>query len=127
MDGSACASDYCPGAASTGRIIWCFAITVAAVLLYLCCAWQSRALSCSPLRCFFCRTAPHSEIALEAIPSVLESTTGQSGSCTVCLDEVTALQSAVRLECGHTFHAECIMSWLSHNTTCPNCRALAVP
>ena len=32
--------------------------------------------------------------------------------------------SSFTLPCGHTFHIACIIPWLAHNPTCPNCREL---
>ena len=118
-------------AVSVGRIVWCFAITAAAVLLYLYCAWRSGAPCCAPRRCTSRRRRGSEVVVVEApewAPEwAPECTIGESGSCTVCLDEVDLLQSAVRLPCGHVFHSECILPWVSRAATCPNCRALATP
>lgn len=41
-------------------------------------------------------------------------------TCAICLDTV---DSAHRLECGHAFHAACLISWLRQgNLSCPCCR-----
>ena len=41
-------------------------------------------------------------------------------TCPICLDTV---DNAHRLECGHAFHAACLISWLRQgNLSCPCCR-----
>lgn len=42
--------------------------------------------------------------------------------CSICLSD-TAHQQVKKLPCGHTYHAECIDTWLGQNHTCPVCRA----
>ena len=50
---------------------------------------------------------------------------GYHFDCSVCADALDADdQSVVTLECGHTFHATCIVRWFRiGGSTCPNCRA----
>ncbi|KAM9780904.1 E3 ubiquitin-protein ligase TTC3 [Syngnathus typhle] len=41
--------------------------------------------------------------------------------CIICQEEMSPPDCLV-LECRHTFHKECITSWLKEKTTCPTCR-----
>ncbi|CEG41529.1 kazal-like serine protease inhibitor domain and phox-like domain-containing protein [Plasmopara halstedii] len=34
--------------------------------------------------------------------------------------------SSVKLPCAHIYHEDCIMSWMQHNPSCPECRAVVV-
>ena len=43
--------------------------------------------------------------------------------CSICLESCSP-QTAKTLSCGHSFHPECIHSWLKGSQTCPNCRRL---
>ena len=43
-------------------------------------------------------------------------------SCTICTDDIEPRHKAKQLDCGHTFHEECIKKWLHQQSTCPNCR-----
>ncbi|KAK1310084.1 RING-H2 finger protein ATL7 [Acorus calamus] len=48
--------------------------------------------------------------------------------CAVCLGDYQAEERLQQIPaCGHTFHIECIDSWLSENTTCPLCRVSLLP
>ena len=116
-----CVDTFCPGVFSAGRIFWCVVATVLAVLCYHCCSWRIK--SCYQNR----PTAARTVSDVEEGPPELETTVGESGSCTICLDEIGLLQRAVRLDCGHVFHAECLLPWMFRSKTCPNCRALADP
>lgn len=40
--------------------------------------------------------------------------------CSICLDCVG--KCSTTLECGHTFHTKCILTWLNKNNSCPYCR-----
>jgi len=47
--------------------------------------------------------------------------------CTICLQDLDPEDSAVRLPCGHIFHAECAGEWLSRGHGCPyRCKHKAV-
>jgi hypothetical protein len=47
-------------------------------------------------------------------------------TCTICADTSDAA-TLHTLECGHSFHSECIVQWFrSGNDTCPNCRSSAI-
>lgn len=44
-------------------------------------------------------------------------------TCSICLEQIHA--SCATLECGHTFHANCISNWFrSQHVTCPECRGV---
>lgn len=42
--------------------------------------------------------------------------------CSVCQDDMKVGDNVLRLSCCHTFHSECIMTWLHKNNNCPMCR-----
>jgi len=47
-------------------------------------------------------------------------------TCPICMDAIVArLTGETRTSCGHSFHFQCIVSWMSGGTrkTCPVCRA----
>ncbi|XP_015882798.2 uncharacterized protein LOC107418609 isoform X2 [Ziziphus jujuba] len=46
--------------------------------------------------------------------------------CTICQEEYEADDEMGKLECGHSFHMQCIKHWLAHKNTCPVCKAEAV-
>eukprot|EP00270_Netrium_digitus_P015667 TRINITY_DN5526_c0_g2_i1.p1 TRINITY_DN5526_c0_g2~~TRINITY_DN5526_c0_g2_i1.p1 ORF type:complete len:226 (+),score=44.95 TRINITY_DN5526_c0_g2_i1:72-680(+) len=51
-----------------------------------------------------------------------------SGECPVCLVEYRDKDMLKKLrKCGHSFHQECIDSWLRMNGSCPMCRTLLLP
>ena len=44
-------------------------------------------------------------------------------SCSICLDDFTNIEIATaKLNCGHTFHTQCIIKSLRKSNECPNCR-----
>ena len=48
----------------------------------------------------------------------------EPATCTICQEHVSS-NAAVTISCGHSFHAECIVSWLRKPrscASCPNCR-----
>ena len=49
--------------------------------------------------------------------------------CTVCLSEFEEGDKVRNLQCKHTFHKDCLDSWLQHycRATCPLCRTKVVP
>ncbi|CAD7093347.1 unnamed protein product [Hermetia illucens] len=40
--------------------------------------------------------------------------------CTICIDKINS--DLIYLECGHSFHGNCIQKWFKDNNTCPNCK-----
>jgi len=45
------------------------------------------------------------------------------GYCCICCDDITCEKGRFVLECGHTFHGNCILRSFSHHSRCPMCRA----
>ena len=46
-------------------------------------------------------------------------------TCSICLDPCNETKQHTQLECGHSFHTDCIVGWLrtpGNMGTCPNCR-----
>jgi hypothetical protein len=43
-------------------------------------------------------------------------------SCIICLDNYEKKTITRKLICNHSFHINCIETWLSNATTCPICR-----
>ncbi|XP_068644950.1 E3 ubiquitin-protein ligase RING1-like [Aristolochia californica] len=42
--------------------------------------------------------------------------------CTICLDQFSVGVKVVQMPCVHTFHRDCIVSWLERSHVCPLCR-----
>ncbi|XP_016106288.1 E3 ubiquitin-protein ligase DZIP3-like [Sinocyclocheilus grahami] len=45
--------------------------------------------------------------------------------CIICHEDMSPEEVCV-LECRHSFHRECIKSWLKEQSTCPTCREHAL-
>ncbi|XAR67051.1 hypothetical protein NMG60_11013467 [Bertholletia excelsa] len=45
-----------------------------------------------------------------------------AGSCAVCMGSFQPNTKGKQLTCGHVYHADCIINWLSVRSTCPLCR-----
>nr|XP_027092629.1 RING-H2 finger protein ATL7-like [Coffea arabica] len=61
----------------------------------------------------------------EMLPVIVfkESFSVKDMQCSVCLGDYQAEERLQQIPaCGHTFHRDCIDSWLSTHTTCPLCR-----
>uniref|UniRef100_A0A0E0ESS6 RING-type domain-containing protein n=1 Tax=Oryza meridionalis TaxID=40149 RepID=A0A0E0ESS6_9ORYZ len=43
-------------------------------------------------------------------------------ACAVCTDDLPPAATACRLPCGHLYHADCFVQWLSRRNSCPVCR-----
>lgn len=46
---------------------------------------------------------------------------GRMGECVICSESMC--ETGCTLECGHTFHAMCIVRWFRQEQSCPLCRA----
>jgi RING-like zinc finger len=44
------------------------------------------------------------------------------GCCSICCDDIQSDKGRFVLECGHTFHAKCILVEFQHRNRCPMCR-----
>ena len=52
--------------------------------------------------------------------------TDSENTCSICMEGFTAENPRTELECGHGFHARCVIDWFrssSQSNTCPLCRA----
>jgi hypothetical protein len=45
------------------------------------------------------------------------------GYCCICCDEIQCEKGRFVLDCGHTFHGNCILRSFKHDNRCPMCRA----
>ena len=46
-------------------------------------------------------------------------------NCSICMEPCDSTHPHTQLECGHSFHTQCIIAWLrtpDNMGTCPNCR-----
>merc|ERR1711997_389460 len=43
-------------------------------------------------------------------------------NCAVCQDGYNADEEICTLECGHSYHKDCVVPWLEMHRTCPLCR-----
>lgn len=50
--------------------------------------------------------------------------TNENSQCSICLEAIQESESAVTLECQHTFHLQCIERWCSTHNSCPMCRSV---
>lgn len=49
---------------------------------------------------------------------------GEPENCTVCLDKKK--YPLINLQCNHSFHEECLLSWIKENIVCPICRGTII-
>ena len=42
--------------------------------------------------------------------------------CIICISEFKLNEKLITLECGHTYHYECITEWYQKNQACPICK-----
>ncbi len=71
---------------------------------------------------------PATERELESHTKQIVCTEGDQmcqAECSICIEAFVADQVARRLECGHTFHKECVDTWLlERSRLCPFCKAV---
>ncbi|XP_012945316.1 uncharacterized protein LOC101848395 [Aplysia californica] len=56
----------------------------------------------------------------DSMVTVGPMTSSSDNLCTICHEEIVHDRRV--LSCGHSFHNQCIMSWLEVQRSCPNCR-----
>jgi hypothetical protein len=72
--------------------------------------------------------------AILCLEDVVEPPKRNDLSCSICLEVLLIEQTqeypiqmaapfSVKLPCTHQFHENCIMAWLRHNPSCPECRS----
>ena len=59
-----------------------------------------------------CRFTPHLTSPSEA----------DRHTCSICISAILASEWARTLDCGHTFHLQCLDPWLTRQDMCPNCK-----
>lgn len=59
-------------------------------------------------------TAEQINHSVEAIPNA-------TGDCAICQDAITTNAARIR-HCGHIYHRNCLVTWLSMSVRCPQCR-----
>lgn len=42
--------------------------------------------------------------------------------CSICFEEIDKNNSGGYIDCGHTFHNQCLQKWIAVKHNCPNCR-----
>ncbi|XP_068638864.1 uncharacterized protein [Aristolochia californica] len=52
-------------------------------------------------------------------------TTGIDRKCSICQEEYEANDEVGELECGHSYHLNCIKQWLLQKNACPICKVVA--
>jgi hypothetical protein len=62
----------------------------------------------------------------QAVDQAVDQIDERKYECSICMTDARGL-GAVLTRCKHRFHVSCITPWLVRNTTCPNCRQLAIP
>lgn len=73
---------------------------------------------------FLTGAPPAAKAAVECLPSIW---IGQKDlelvlMCAICKDPLSLGELAKRLPCLHSYHADCILPWLSSRNSCPLCR-----
>lgn len=69
---------------------------------------------------------PTSRSALRTLPRVkvtaYDIVANEGNECSICLSDLEAGKTALRLPCNHCFHVDCIEDWLKKSNECPVCR-----
>jgi hypothetical protein len=71
---------------------------------------------------------PASHVAISKLPRARvypydkKNPQKECAKCNVCLERLVDGIALSRMPCGHVYHFECIVPWLSNSCTCPECR-----
>ncbi|KAJ9461063.1 E3 ubiquitin-protein ligase RING1 [Diplonema papillatum] len=65
---------------------------------------------------------PASREAVERLERFKTDAAHAEHECTVCQDGYSEGEDAVKMPCGHVFHADCLTPWLKEHNSCPTCR-----
>ncbi|XP_009334906.1 E3 ubiquitin-protein ligase CIP8 [Pyrus x bretschneideri] len=65
---------------------------------------------------------PASKNAVSELPSAKIASEDEAVVCAICKDMVNVGEISKKLPCGHGYHGDCIVPWLSSRNTCPVCR-----
>lgn len=65
---------------------------------------------------------PAAKSAVMELPTVEVASEDDAFACAVCKDMVNVGETAKKLLCGHRYHGDCILLWLSSRNSCPICR-----
>lgn len=60
--------------------------------------------------------------AQEQAINSLQKLKGVQGECPVCQEHFEQQAELRKMPCGHTFHENCLVTWLKMHNTCPVCR-----
>ena len=64
---------------------------------------------------------PTSAQILQNVESIEIGIPATQMQCAICQDNILNTGSRIR-QCGHTYHSDCLTSWLSMSVRCPVCR-----
>ncbi|KAM5565151.1 E3 ubiquitin-protein ligase CIP8 [Rosa sericea] len=65
---------------------------------------------------------PASKAAVSELPAVEIKSVDEAVVCAICKDMVNVGEMSKKLPCGHGYHGDCIVPWLSSRNSCPVCR-----
>lgn len=54
--------------------------------------------------------------------TITDSASNRFGCCSICFEDIQFDKGRFVLECGHAFHAKCILTEFQHRNRCPMCR-----
>lgn len=69
-------------------------------------------------------TPPADDAVIKKLPRTLITPehVKSEEACAVCMEEYELKMEVLELPCGHLFHEDCVVPWLSKHCSCPNCR-----
>lgn len=116
------------GAASGWSFVFCLCVrkmelVLAVMVIPLTVATTA---ACFPRREVMVRDVHRGTMTTDMVVELCRSRTGGrcDDECSICLG-ATEGANTLALKCGHVFHDECIIEWLSREPVCPLCRSHA--